>query len=738
MRGKCHDLRPGVEACGCALTPDVGQVEPPLDSPLQRRAPDARVLALQRQADFQSAASIRRFTALLKSIGESLDHPAEWASGSPIPLGLNTTHFGRLEEQGSLKWGSDDEQADDVARLGATIIRHVAFLDLDWRARAYDTSTGAVRRVPAQGDVGSVLIDETSIDRFVKRLDLLHQRGIRAVLTCIMYGGDRDTCVDAGRLEDPDCPQIPGQAEAWEFPWDAVHSTRIENLDYLDAQSGYQTSQLVNLAVVIAEFLHEVQAQVRRRLVGSYDLGETIEGLEVFDYIDDRNVVFARGKVDQGDAIVSGLQWGSLFVEVARALQQRLSMLGLDIPVRLPGLSPDYQAAESAAGVDGISRNSLEYSLTFLDAFLHAVSGYAGEAAIDISAALHFHWDHRGLKSSNSTKYPQLGPRHIASIVGDVAAMRRVLDARGFEHTTISVLRSGVSIADPDEYTPTWASPAAEWRRSGSREVDSEFELPAPWAGRELFQAYEVWRRLGGALAAGVDSAGWDTWMALYSSAEGEAGREFWATGLRLDTGSPRTPASVATQRSSCYAFRRFTEQLGETVSAKMLWPSPPDDVGYAPVNDTDFVVIIEFVIGSVLTRRFAYLLLIDPTLDVAAGAARYCARPRSRGAFGPDEWEEIQTLPLSLPTTTRTGSDAELPLAEIDYLPNAVGPIPDAVVVTTGDYVRLFTSQARLAWDVVACTPIEPPKAVIERSFDGLPKDAPSFVPPDLNGPTR
>jgi hypothetical protein len=103
-----------------------------------------------------------------------------------------------------------------------------------------------------------------------------------------------------------------------------------------------------------------------------------------------------------------------------------------------------------------------------------------------------------------------------------------------------------------------------------------------------------------------------------------------------------------------------------------------------------------------------------------------------------PDEWEEIQTLPLGLPTTTRTGSDAELPLAEIAYLPNAVGPIPDAVVVTTGDYVRLFTSQARLAWDVVACTPIEPPKAVIERSFDGLPKDAPSFVPPDLNGPTR
>jgi hypothetical protein len=97
--------------------------------------------------------------------------------------------------------------------------------------------------------------------------------------------------------------------------------------------------------------------------------------------------------------------------------------------------------------------------------------------------------------------------------------------------------------------------------------ADSIYFYPAG-IERNVFQAHELWRRLGCALAAPTTCVGWHSWMSVDSTG-------FRFMGLRTDLATDAANADQATPRLVYYAFQRFKRWLGDVKVGRALMRSP-------------------------------------------------------------------------------------------------------------------------------------------------------------------
>ena len=272
-----------------------------------------------------------------------------------------------------------------------------------------------------------------------------------------------------------------------------------------------------------------------------------------------------------------------------------------------------------------------------------------------LAKGLNYEWSHRSEKTTSGAV--RVGSRHITTMQDDLHDLRDILQ-RFHLDIPLTILQTGFSATDEDEAVPEWASSQA-------------------W-----LQAVEVYRRLGGALAAGAEAVGWESWMSIITTQQANAGREGSGMGLRQDTEST-TAAARAMPRESWSAYQRFTSFFAATRSADFL-------------TDADSgLVIIAFRTG----HRFLYLAFIDTSYTSTVGfrltatqqaGARVTATVRQQATLA----DLAQLTYLYDRTTLRT---IEPIFAEAETLSMSTGSIE--LTLTPGQDPILITSTHALTW---------------------------------------
>lgn len=186
-------------------------------------------------------------------------------------IGLNWTQFGRYERDAITKFGSDDEQAEDCVRLGATILRRVGTMDLTWANLSYDQGSydGKVgREVPV--DPAQVRADIDSTDnrsRIATFLSRLHGQNLKVILTCFLWEAraptdDYDDWTDLGFAEPLRLRWHPGHRSNTDFRTHYDGNIFRWNYDFLNLQIPYQVDYLTYMAEGIGDLLRSGRASM--------------------------------------------------------------------------------------------------------------------------------------------------------------------------------------------------------------------------------------------------------------------------------------------------------------------------------------------------------------------------------------------------------------------------------------------------------------------------------------------
>ncbi|MDP2317113.1 MAG: hypothetical protein Q8P41_29745 [Pseudomonadota bacterium] len=627
-------------------------------------------------------------------------------SGSAVTWAVNELELGADGgDTPAPLYGSNRQQLDDLSRLGAGVARHLHAEDLTWAnlgdgAPVPDTFT----------EVSDRIRDRANVTKLRRLLETAFAERRRLIFTCIVYGGARDTALD-----DPEgSPAIVGVAEAYSLVWASGHLTNVSNFSFLDIRNAYELEFLAAMGTAIGELIGLAQEQIT-----AFNVEDVIAGLEIFDLIDDRNVFFRGDRFQEGEATQNGKDWAHAFYGVASRLRAELSHQGISVPIRLPGLSSYYQSAQRIDAERPVNpgRKSAEYRVRFLSAFLAALTAEAAAGPIpasDLSSVLHVSWERHSLKEREELDYEQLGAGHIGALVGDLTRYRAILDDAGYAHTSLSVIRSGVSVNDPDTVVPFWASSLTPtWWTGLPGTPVREFIEP----GRAWFQAYEVWRRLFGAAAAHAIESGWETWMSKNRSG---GDLEAYGMGLRDDRAPANYVAGRAVPRPAWLAYQRLTERVGTILSARLLNPYPPSDIEYepSPTRGLDYLVIM----GARVTDagkeiNYAYLLLIDPTLP-SSRSGSYSIQVNWRTRSGRGSCWQVATVPSATPTVTTKG----LPVPSVEYAADAERELPHWLGIRAGVPPVLLVSSAPLEFTVTEAGAVD--------HGPGDPDDGPVLIP--------
>jgi hypothetical protein len=228
---------------------------------------------------------------------------------------------------------------------------------------------------------------------------------------------------------------------------------------------------------------------------------------------------------------------------------------------------------------------------------------------------------------------------------------------------------------------------------------------------REVFQAFEVCRRLGGALASGATLAGWHSWMS------GDTGA-FAGHGLRVDTGSEDAPAEDATQRLGWFLFQRLASILADqargsfAVEGAMVLPEVADRaelVSFLRSEDAHAYVVFRYrgsftapnpAAPSPLTKSsfsYAWLVLRDSSFIPTRSSTLSCS------------WTDPSTggtailVPLVPYATSGSATEAGLPVEVADFDPSTEIEIasPLALALDPSAGPVLLLSDAEISWAV-------------------------------------
>jgi hypothetical protein len=604
------------------------------------------------------------------------------AQGEPTRLGLNFLHtywqaWTTTGVVSATKYGGGSAPYTDAGELGATIARQVGLRDLMWALVAYDPTdrhTFATGQ-PVELDVGNQLTQLRAGSSMhnnawlAEAMTAAHAAGVKVWLTFGVMG----TSFDAVRGE----PIAPTAAGEWEptivgrdgqtytlnlqyvcwMDWDPGHagqsqdgvafpvpSGREEDTDAewhlrsLDVSSPYKRAYIREIAKQCASLLASVDGLLLRSL--GIRLADVVEGIDLFNEVEHANqyarTVFIPGSVISGvpsgisgvtplrqieivEAFASSERWGRACFQAAYALRTTLATLscGEDIQIRLPGIC-SYSTGVNDTWEDRL--DSLEGLVTgFVDEAVRYLSDRRyGPAWSEpeilaflprVLQGIDYHWYHTRRPGNDEPI------RHIGYLVCEVAEI---------EQWIVSAINAAWHATDPS--TDVLSSFPVTVLETGMPATDGS-DSPGHIAyvpmgfGREEFQAFEVFRRLGGALASGARMIGWHSWMANSTGA-------FAGHGLRDDTGDDTALPEDATQRRSWFAYRRFTSLLSGMVRGSMVLPEVADrrDLeAFLALVDVHPFVVFRYVGtfsapplaptgGPVTGLRYAWLVLRDPS----------------------------------------------------------------------------------------------------------------------------
>jgi hypothetical protein len=418
-------------------------------------------------------------------------------------------------------------------------------------------------------------------------------------------------------------------------------------------------------------------------------LADQIEAIEIFNEVDDRDWwEFAGGH--SPDLASMGEKWGRAFLHAAWSFRD---VLGPDVPIWLPGISSYHDVAGK----------TWEDKLDFVEGFVQGMVNEARENASLLGAenaeevyeafpslaqGIDLHWYHRDARSD-------AGLRHIGFLVEEIGELRSEL-------TTAFRDAVGDYVSDTD-FGADFPISVCEtgWGLDDIAPTNSDYD---PTTDAETFQACEVWRRLGGALAGGAKVVGWHSWMS-------SGGSNFNKMGLRKDDLAMRAPASDSEPRSSWYAYLILARLLGGRVtSGSMVVPAiggrgdlpdpghnTPDGIAQAPV-----VFEYRLLDGSgVLSNQYAYLVLLDPSQLRANTPYQLTAIPSV--PYGPPGGIAVYSPFGYLAQSRVDGSDDELPFYDVVTPVGYTIPMMGFTVTPTLLEPRLYLSPRRLVWELQA-----------------------------------
>jgi len=642
----------------------------------------------------------------------------------------STANGGAGAARASTKYGGHGESLRDAVRLGAKVVRQVGGRDLLWGfLLGYDgaeitgpedlrmghpipvfgadpTTSADVRwgvRASQLGELMSLAQDAGVELQFTFLVNTagkdgggpkLPGRTIRSTVGCFGEGRTYFHRVGGSRL-------VSGVVE---MTWDDDHVTRQDHetppnsfpieqptygsdcgwhLDTLDVSAPYKRSYVQYMGAVAATVLQQA-GQTDPRI----DLGSLVNTVGIF------NEVSASEQYHDSrvyDPEVTGEMWGRACARGAYGIRQVIA--DTSVKLSLPGLLSYSWDAETDGPLSWNSRlrylRSLVYSFT-LEMFEELSVGARDPGLLpDYLQAVDLHWYHHQSRDTCHIGFMVYEVDEVFTYVED--GLRQGLD----DAASASIILPG----RVDEYvSAVMDSFEVRVSETGCSAISSgTTKLPKTYFSvREDFQAFEVWRRLGGALASRASGGNWHSWMAGGSGA-------YQGFGLRADDGLESRRASAATPRASWFAYQRLAEQLGDVVSGSMVFPNSGsrsvlqrDLHSSASPGVVDPLVIFEYRIGSG-TWPWAYLVFADPLAAATVSPVTVAIPGWVPGYIGTAIRVPVQ--PSSTQIAIPVGGSDKLPVGMATYGSNWSFRLGSPLFVHTGDMPVLVKSSGRIRW---------------------------------------
>jgi hypothetical protein len=625
------------------------------------------------------------------------------------------------------KFGADDQPFEDAARLGASVVRQHGGRDLFWGMLApmYHPPTtvdelGTPAEVPLVSGLDAAVasgLDRdgnpmSNVDRLTDLLTAAHGQGIKLVFSFLVIGdggepattsppSTRAASYDGAAVEylaSDGQPKsridfngnVTGSFE--DLPWSEDHlgqtspsgvssfplrtgdpTSGLEAwfLDSLDPSCPYKRELIGQIASRAAQMLLDAAS------AASLDLADVVEGIEIFNEVGPRDC-WVNGAYSP-DMHASGAKWGRAYLHAAWAFRSLLT--DSSVKLFMPGIA-SYGDATGRQWQD---------KLDFVDGFVHGMALEAQESEYALGSdtetvlltlpsllqGIDLHWYHRREGEMLHIGYLVFEIEELRQAVHNaVASHVHEIDSSAFADFPVTVFESGWGLDRSKNGFPAGVSSMK----------DDEMKA---------FQAAEVWRRIGGALAGGADIASWHCWMAA-------TGGQFVQMGLREDSSGPTTVAAAAIPRPAWYAYSMLSDLLGDRVlSGNMVLPRVSSRAMLKSALHIDphrtGAVVLEFRLDSDisgLAGGWAYMVLRDPA---QVSTARLVASPATPTITGAERYEIDYNESLVV-----IGTQTELEVYSLSYSPTTVSVGGGLTVAPTWSPVLYFCS-GQLVWRAVA-----------------------------------
>ncbi len=591
----------------------------------------------------------------------------------PVTMGINTPLF-----YTATKYGRPMDLVDDMARLGANVLRHPGHMQLFIDHLLYPWTAGdpvpgePLRTRMIDAPINRVLVESSDeqLDSILEASFPLHYLGglcrhLQAIggrgppwliLTWLDFGQGAPT--DWGRLVGEGVVRAPPSESDRQdpilMPWAedtighevehivtgdivSVADDNEWNRYTLDPRSAYKWAFYARLAGALGRWLER-----RWDVVGNY-----VKGVEICNEVEDFHVaVDARG-----DRTPDGSSWGDLYYDCAVELRRACPM----VPLWLPGLA-SYAAEMDPTSRDPKAWEGKKLFVRYLLRQVRARCASDGGLLSDLVDGIDLHYYHMGQQAEGSDR-----PQALAHLAVALRELREVVEDEEFDWDSVqgpdvplitciensTNVMAASDLGDApfasvlDDVYPTRMEALAEYPEDvpDSRKLRASERPPiykllvllgpsfmkvGNSVGTLDFQGQSVWMRLSVAMLGGAQFVGWHCPIGIYGDA-------FEGTGLRYDLHSNDASASLSGMRPSWWAFREFARTLAPASTVRRLAPerlrASTTMAGItADFGAEDMLWVIEFERATALpglARGYAYLAFLDPFWPVSSSDPR-------------------------------------------------------------------------------------------------------------------
>ncbi len=521
--------------------------------------------------------------------------------------------------------------------------------------------------------------------------------------------------------------------EEHRFPPEADQGDRCAyHLESLDMSAPYKRQYMQLIAEQIGELLIGVAEDLW--VDNGLRLSDVVDAFEYLNEVD--NVAFYVDESGEYDVGTSGAYVGKTFFRMAwglrRVLRTRSDVVG-DIPMMLPTLASyvedteaPHEWADKIAYLGELTRGVVEELTLYRDKRETAGVDPEVEYAdlLELVQEIDYHWYHR-----------KEDLRHIAYLVHEVDEVRRAI-GEGMDAVLEKTARNKEKPDEEDEvraFKGRFDDTGVRIHEGGVSLGESD-TIPDPWRGDgELWQAHEVFRRIGGHLASAATQAGWWSWISGVAEEfegtglrkEPDAGSVYWRKVMPFASTSWDPGRNV--QRLSWYAYRRLSELLRDRVlRGRMVLPASTsrEDIPRAldaQREDCRGLVVFEYTLHQRTSRdpAYAYLVLNDDSAGSGTAAVRGSPEVAGTGVevvpLMSEESFPGRVMPMGSGLTTRPPTD-ELPFEEVSYRDRETLTAPVHLQVAVAGTPVFLYAPVRLDWSCEAVAASPPGMSFVER----------------------